>query len=277
MPVGGTTHSSVLNGRSTSCGYHHESSCTAPTGRPRASRSSTAATTVDAASRPGSVRYQYALPLSVQYDKPRAEHVGVAHGRRNARRRSQEPRPLREAIARAVARDDRELGREAGVDVVDVAVPARAQSVVGLLPAGRDRRSPARGTTAAARAAACGRRARRDPSGMTTGGRIGSSRQRDSAASLNTGNANSVYWCPNARRPSGAPPAARSERIEVPRDRRRRELAGREAAAAPPAPRAAAPRRVRRARPAPRPRSSPTSSVTPPAAAETRGDPRHPG
>ncbi len=68
MPVGGTTHSSVSNGRSTSCGYHHESSCTDPTGRPRASRSSTAATTVEAASRPGSVRYQYALPLSVQYD-----------------------------------------------------------------------------------------------------------------------------------------------------------------------------------------------------------------
>ena len=36
-----------------------------------------------------------------------------------------------------------------------------------------------------------------------------SSRQRDIAASLNTGSANSVYWCPNARSPSGAPPSAR--------------------------------------------------------------------
>ena len=129
MPVGGTTHSSVSNGRSTSCGYHHESSCTAPTGRPRASRSSTAATTVDAASRPGSVRYQYALPLSVQYERRVPSTSASRAGARDARRRAQQSRPAREAVARAVAGDDRELGREAGVHVVDVAVPPRAQAV----------------------------------------------------------------------------------------------------------------------------------------------------
>ena len=135
-PLGGTTHSSVSNGRSTSCGYHHESSCTAPTGTPRASRSSTAATIVEAASRPGSVRYQYALPLSVQYDSrvpsTSASRAGAAH----ARRRSQQSRPAREAVARAVARDDRELGGETGGHVVDVAVPARAQARAGLLASG---------------------------------------------------------------------------------------------------------------------------------------------
>ena len=89
---GGTTHSSVSNGRRSACGYHHESSCTDPIGTPRASRSSTAATTEPAGSRPGSVRYQYAAPLSVQYEGRLPNASGQRPGRTvPARRKSSAP------------------------------------------------------------------------------------------------------------------------------------------------------------------------------------------
>ena len=61
----------------------------------------------------------------------RAEHVAVTFGRRDARFLSQQLRPPGEALARAVARDDRQLGREPLVDRVDVAVPSGEQTAVG--------------------------------------------------------------------------------------------------------------------------------------------------
>ncbi len=193
-PTGGTTHSSVSNGRSTSCGYHHESSCT------DADRHAARFEVVDRGddrrrgveARLGAVPVRAAVVGPVR--QPRAEHVGSrapARATPDAARSSRGP--AREALARAVARDDRELGREAGFHLVDVAVPAHAQPVVGLSPCPPARRSPARGTTQ-----------RREQHRATVGrdeterharpaGRNGSSRQRDIAASLNTGSANSVY------------------------------------------------------------------------------------
>ena len=94
-------------------------------GTPRASRSSTAATTVDAASSPGSVRYQYALPLSVQYDRrvpsTSASRAGAgtpdADRRSRAQRAKQSRAPSPAMIASSVAKP--------AAHVVDVAVPAR--------------------------------------------------------------------------------------------------------------------------------------------------------
>ena len=79
------------------------------------------------------MRYQYALPLSVQYDNrvPSASESRGAAGTPDAARSS---RPQRaKQLARTVARDDGELGPESGGHLVDIAVPTDAQAISGLL------------------------------------------------------------------------------------------------------------------------------------------------
>ena len=139
------------------------------------------------------MRYQYALPLSVQYDSrvPSASESRAARATpdaarsRRAQRAKQSRAPSPAMIASSVAKP--------GGDLVDVAVPTGAQA----------RRRPAPcppGTPMTCSWNACSGASNSvrpsgatSPSGITTAGRNGSSRQRDIAASLNTGNANSVY------------------------------------------------------------------------------------
>ena len=192
MPVGGTSHSSVLNGRNTSCGYHHESSWTAPTGRPCASRSSTAETIDDDASSPGSVRYQYALPLSVQYD---TRVPSTSASRRGAATpdaaRSSRAQRAKQSRAPSPATTASSVEKPPSTASMSPCQPAKMPASASSLPAGTAITcswKPVNGASNSVRPSGA-----TNPSGITTAGRKGNSLQRARSASLNTGRANSVY------------------------------------------------------------------------------------
>ncbi len=125
--------------------------------------------------------------------EPGPEHVGISRRCGHAGCLPEQATPAREAVAHSIAGDDRELGRESCLHVVDVAVPARGR------PAPDCSRPAGTAITCSWNAVSGASNIVRpsgatSPSGITTAGRNGKSRQRDNAASLKTGNANSVYW-----------------------------------------------------------------------------------
>jgi hypothetical protein len=130
--------------------------------------------------------------LSVQYDNARTERVGIARGCRDVRAHAQQPCPDREALASAAAGDDREFGREAGRDSsMSPCQPARRPDC-GVFAIGHgddllvepEHRCEQNGATVGSDQT---ERQHRPRDG------IGNSRHRSIAASLKTGNANSVY------------------------------------------------------------------------------------
>ena len=96
--------------------------------RRRSRSASTASATLAPMVRPASVRYQYAAPLSVQYD--RCDVIGLASRRRRGRPARQLAAPAVQQRRGRLALEDPEGGREAGGDVVEVAVPSPPQRAV---------------------------------------------------------------------------------------------------------------------------------------------------
>ena len=229
-------------GAARSCGYNHESSCTAPIGTPRARRSSTAAARAagDVESGLGAVPVRGTVVGPVRRPSVRARpHSGRAH----ASSRAPSSAPQRRAGARPVA------PRTIASDVVK--------------PAGTSSRSPCQPQagpfSSAAKHCSCapstGASRIVSPSGsMSSTGRAHAGRcgscgtQRAKVRSVRAGSANSVRPKPQTRRPSGAedcagsnlhpaesfvkPPVARPVRSRVARsdDQRHRvvdRLAGR--------------------------------------------------
>ena len=131
-PVGGTSHSSVSNGPDRAVRveprvelHRGERHVAVARGPPSVATS----VSVDACE-PPSVRYQYAAPLSVQYETL-APTVSMRRGSRcRARAVAEDRRPPVEALARVGTGDDRELGaKPVGTDSRSPCQPQRTPSV----------------------------------------------------------------------------------------------------------------------------------------------------
>ncbi len=162
--------------------------------------------------------------------EPGTQHVGVARGCGDIGALAEDPVPTVETVARSVAGDDRELGDEAFLDLVDVAVPTDAQARVRLfLPRGnaddlfvkrQHRRDQHRATV---RCDEAEREHYRGPEGQEPPTRqclITEDRQREFRVLV----AERAQSCGRATRFA-------LRRQEMPRDRRRREVARADATA----------------------------------------------